>query len=121
MRDLWGLRLGVLHSEAGAGGGSEKFSTAGFSSASEAENTDSDAVSVGSRRSARSSRSEAGREKVPKLVETLALCYLGMVLMRLPVSLGELHAWATRDEMGYMRAVSIDHWFLSYFYYSDKS
>jgi RNA polymerase I-specific transcription initiation factor RRN7 len=117
VRDLWGLRLGVVHGEPGGGGGSSKFSTAGFSSTSEGENTDSDAASVFSRRS---SRSDAGREKLPKLVETLALCYLGMLLMRLPVSMGELHGWATREEMGFTRAVSDEDWFSCYCHCSDE-
>lgn len=30
---------------------------------------------------------------LPTLVETLALCYLGIVLLRLPVSMGDLHQY----------------------------
>lgn len=42
-----------------------------------------------------------------KLIDTLGLCYLGMVLMRLPVSVGQLHGWAEREEIVYMRAVCV--------------
>jgi RNA polymerase I-specific transcription initiation factor RRN7 len=47
-----------------------------------------------------------GKEKLPKLIETLGLCYLGMVLLRLPVSLGEIYKWAAEEEVIYTRAVS---------------
>jgi RNA polymerase I-specific transcription initiation factor RRN7 len=104
VRDLWGLRLGILHGEQGGDGG-EQFSSLGFSSMSEGENTDSDGKSM---ISSRSRRSELGREKTPKLIETLALCYLGTLLMRLPTSIGEIVKWASRDEIVYTRAVSYD-------------
>lgn len=111
VRDLWGLRLGVVHGERDGEG--ERFSTAGFSSAglssASEEVEDSDAMSAGSRR--------GEVKRVPKLVETLALCYLGMLLMRLPVSVGEIHAWATRDEMVFMRAVSDEDCFSGLRYY----
>lgn len=45
--------------------------------------------------------------ELPKLVETLSLCYLGMLLLRLPISLGEVFEWATRNEVLYLRAVSL--------------
>jgi RNA polymerase I-specific transcription initiation factor RRN7 len=102
VRDLWALRLGILHGEQGGGGG-EHFSSLGFSSMSEGENTDSDGKSM---ISSRSRRSELGKEKTPKLIETLALCYLGTLLVRLPTSIGEIVKWASRDEIVYTRAVS---------------
>ena len=107
VRDLWGLRLGVIQrigdGRVGYGSGT---GTMMFSSASEAEHTDSDATggkSLGSRRSRKSVTLE---ERLPRLVETLALCYLGTLLLRLPTSLGEFFKWATREEMIYNRAVS---------------
>jgi RNA polymerase I-specific transcription initiation factor RRN7 len=78
-----------------------------FSSTSEGEN-DTDGTRGGkSLASSRSRRSAAnGEERLPKLVETMGLCYLGMVLMRLNTSLGEVYKWATRDEIVFNRAAS---------------
>ncbi|CAG8960949.1 hypothetical protein HYFRA_00002487 [Hymenoscyphus fraxineus] len=99
VKDLWGLRVGKLFKAGEKSYGS--VSGTFFSSASEAENTESDGKSVSSRRSR---RSIAGEERMPKLIETLGLCYLGMLLMRLPTSLGDLFKWVTNEEMVYARA-----------------
>jgi len=78
-----------------------------FSSQSEGETDyDTDATGGRSLSSRRSKRSNVSEEKLPRLVETLGLCYLGILLLRLPTSLGEVYQWATRDEMIYTRAVS---------------
>ncbi|KAI4144159.1 MAG: hypothetical protein LQ341_002715 [Variospora aurantia] len=45
----------------------------------------------------RLSRSKA----IPKLIDSLGHCYLGMLLLRLPISLGDLH----REDVPYFRAV----------------
>lgn len=118
MRDLWGLRLGFIHRpQEERSGYSSGTGTTMFSSTSEGENTDTDGSgfkSVSSRRSKKSTKREGG-EKLPKLVETLALVYLGMLLMRLPISLGEISKWVTRDEILYNRAVS-QSWFFGRFF-----
>ncbi|KAL9058873.1 MAG: hypothetical protein Q9206_001727 [Seirophora lacunosa] len=49
----------------------------------------------------RLSRSKA----VPRLIDSLGHCYLGMILLRLPISLGDLHRWAYREDVPYFRAV----------------
>ncbi|KAL8974578.1 MAG: hypothetical protein Q9197_001199 [Variospora fuerteventurae] len=52
-----------------------------------------------------------GRERlprskaIPKLIDSLGHCYLGMLLLRLPISLGDLHRWAYREDIPYFRAV----------------
>lgn len=76
-----------------------------FSSASEGDNTDTDGVthrSIGSRRSKKSAVTE---EKLPRLVETLALCYLGTLLLKIPVTVEDFHRWALQDRITYNRAV----------------
>ncbi|KIN08406.1 hypothetical protein OIDMADRAFT_100192 [Oidiodendron maius Zn] len=105
VRDLWGLRLAILHRNQGDAG-LERFSSTGFSSTSGGETTDSDGKSL---ISSRSRRAEIGREHMPKLIETLALCYLGTLLLRLPTSMGEMLNWAARDEMVYARAFNISY------------
>lgn len=111
VRDLWELRVRLLwgdkNDEEGYGSG-----TLAFSSTSEGELTDTDGgLSTASKWSRLSNRKEKG--SLPKLIETLALCYLGILLMRLPTSLGELFKWVTTDEMIYNRAVSDDPLFAS--------
>jgi RNA polymerase I-specific transcription initiation factor RRN7 len=108
VRDLWSLRLGILHKErderSGYGSGT---GTMMFSSTGESDNTDTDGTgfkSLGSRSTRRSVKVRG--EKLPKLIETLGLCYLGMLLLKLPTSLGEIVKWATREEIVYARAVS---------------
>ena len=110
VRDLWSLRLNFIHRPRDeASGYSSGTSTMMYSSVSEGGNSDTDGSgfrSTSSRRSRRSRKSVTSDEDLPKLIESLALCYLGMVLMRLPASLGELYKWVIEDELVYNRAVS---------------
>lgn len=105
VRDLWGLRIRLLHGEKDDDGGYGS-GTVGFSSTSEGENTDTDGNMSRSSKWSRRSRGKK-REVLPKLIETLALCYLGILLLRLPTSLGEIFEWASTEEMVYTRAVSL--------------
>jgi RNA polymerase I-specific transcription initiation factor RRN7 len=103
VRDLWDLRLRVLH---GIGDERTEYGTE-FGSTTEGETTDTDATGWKSLASSIMSRKRAEKTKklLPKLVETLAFNYLGVLLLRLPISLGAIIRWATRDEMLYTRAV----------------
>jgi RNA polymerase I-specific transcription initiation factor RRN7 len=105
IRDLWNLRIRNLQHSLDEKNcyGSDML---GFSSTSEGEATETDGtegISIVGRRSVRD------RTKLPRLVETLALCYLGIVLMRLPTSLGEMYKWAEKDDLIFIRAVC--EWF----------
>lgn len=107
VRDLWALRIRVLPilKDDKAGYGSVT-STTMFSSQSEGENTDTDATtrrSLGSRKSSKHRRIE---EQLPTLIQTLSISYLAMLLLKLPVSLGDVYKWATQDRLLYTRAVS---------------
>lgn len=42
---------------------------------------------------------------MPSLMDSLALCYLGMILLRLPVSVGDLYRWAIREDVPFIRAI----------------
>lgn len=101
VKDLWELRIRDLSvskdEKSGYGSGT---GTVMFSSASEGENTD---TTVGTRKSR---KDRSGAEKLPKLIETLAICYLGMLLLRIPVSLGDIYRWASQDRLVYTRAVT---------------
>ncbi|CAD6443553.1 57851537-36f7-48e2-993b-0d246bfdb062-CDS [Sclerotinia trifoliorum] len=103
VRDLWELRLRVLQ---GSGDVRSEYGTE-FGSTTEGDDTDTDGTGYRSTTSTIMSRKRASRVKknLPKLIETLGFCYLGILLLRLPTSLGEIYKWATRDEIIYTRAV----------------
>lgn len=57
---------------------------------------------------------DGGRKKskglakpMPTLIQTLGLLYLGMILLRLPISMGEVHRWALREDIPYVRAIRL--------------
>ncbi|KAH8597253.1 hypothetical protein B0O99DRAFT_618376 [Bisporella sp. PMI_857] len=103
VRDLWSLRARISYGEKDEEGYTSRTGTIGFSSTSEGENSDGAASFTSSRWSRRTSGK--GRERLPKLIETLGTCYLGTLLLRLPTSLGEIYRWAARDEIIYTRAI----------------
>ncbi|KAK2872060.1 hypothetical protein FQN49_002593 [Arthroderma sp. PD_2] len=41
----------------------------------------------------------------PRVIDSLALCYLGILLLRLPVSVGYMQKWITEDEIPFLRPV----------------
>lgn len=101
IRDLWAVRIrnirGVGEDERDARDGS------GFSSTSEGE-TEGEDDGVGMEMSRR--HRKIAREKgLPRLIESLALCYMAMLLLRLPVAVGDLQKWAEQHEIPYFRVV----------------
>ncbi|KAI1817500.1 hypothetical protein GGS20DRAFT_532466 [Poronia punctata] len=44
------------------------------------------------------------RWKVPKLIDTLALCYIGSLVKRLPVTTGDFHRWAQKGDLEFLSA-----------------
>lgn len=104
MRDLWGLRVGVIWKDSDKISQSA-FSSQVFSSQSEGETSATEATDA---KSLSSKRSRVGMtERMPGLRETLAFCYLGLLILRIPVGLGEVWKWATRDEIVFSRAVCL--------------
>lgn len=107
VRDLWGLRVSLVHkNDDRSGYGSGTGTTPMFSSMSEGESTDTDGTRAKGFASSKSRRSGVNEERLPRLIETLGLCYVAMLLMRMPTSLGEVYKWVTHEEIIYSRAVS---------------
>lgn len=125
VRDLWDLRVrslaGLRRADDGAGdsgtpgtpgGSSGRGSGSGSGRESEprvyyshGETGTSTAASAVSK--TRSWDSDLGEPRtLPKLADTLALCYLGCLLLRLPVRVGDLFRWAKRRQILYLGAVS---------------
>ncbi|KAI1272571.1 hypothetical protein F5Y07DRAFT_379532 [Xylaria sp. FL0933] len=46
------------------------------------------------------------RWKLPKLIDTLALCYLACLVRRLPVSAGDFHSWAQKGDLEFLSALN---------------
>lgn len=106
VRDLWSVRLRGVKSlgEEGVGaGGSE---TVGFSSQSEWERTGTDTDGMeSSGRAGRRNIKKARLEGLPRLIDSLGLCYLGTLLMRLPITLGDFYRWAEQEDIIFVRVV----------------
>lgn len=81
IKDLWSLRLQLLKSKTDTTSDEDEL----FSSQPQSETEiDDEREGIG--------RKWKVREKeMPRLIESLGLCYLGMILLRLPVSIGAMH------------------------------
>ena len=83
VKDLFALRLKLLESKTGATSDEDTV----FSSQPQSE-TETKDKHHGFKRKWKTSE-----EGMPTLIETLGLCYLGMILLRLPISIGDLHRY----------------------------
>jgi RNA polymerase I-specific transcription initiation factor RRN7 len=99
VRDLWALRIRAVK------GLGEEFegdgASTGFSSTSEGETEVEDGVGIEMRRRLKKLARAKG---LPKLIETLAMCYSAVLLMRLPVTVGDMFAWVGQPGFPYLRA-----------------
>lgn len=86
VRDLWALRSQLLKGKTEEATDTENESRM-FSSLAEAEEGTEPEDGMGTVRGA----SKGVGKDVPTLVDTLGLCYLAMLLLRLPVCVGNLH------------------------------
>lgn len=103
-RALWAVRLrGVKGLEDGDGVESQ----GGFSSTSQSEGeSDAEGLKKLGKRMERRLKKVARDKGIPKLLETVGIVYLALVLMREPISLGDLNRWMTKEGFPYFRVVS---------------
>lgn len=127
VRDLWALQLNkvsttvpgmansALSREEGPDG--EDFiaggsSTTGWSSQSEYLYTSDEDSQTSTIRSNTPRIRRRRRRKVPKandrprLIVSVGLCYLGLVLLGVAISLGDLHRWIEEQGLVYLRAIN---------------
>ncbi|CAK7262857.1 hypothetical protein SEPCBS57363_000258 [Sporothrix epigloea] len=99
----------------GTTSGSESEGRTIYSSQPDTSDADGGYNSSESRVSQRRPRSRSARRwqsapderwNVPSIIETLALCYLGGVLLQLPYRIGDFYRWAKNDQIPYLEAVS---------------
>lgn len=94
--DLWALRILQLEPQiseiSGQESQSQAFSATQSESESEMENS-------------RLPSHEKKLKATPTLLDTLALCYLGIMTLRLSVTPGDIRGWVVDQKMPYMRAI----------------
>lgn len=105
VRDLWDLRIRGYSSNTMESNASdtqlEMFSSQPTSTDEEKN------LSWNLRTRAQSWDPERGSDwPMPRLPETIATCYLGCLLLRIPTRLGDLYTWVSNGNMPYLRAVS---------------
>ena len=104
VRALWAVRLRAVK---GLDDGDGAESQGGFSSTSQSEGgSDAEGLKKLGVRMERRLKKVARDKGVPKLLETVGIIYLALVLMREPISLGDLNPWMTKEGFPYFRVVS---------------
>lgn len=102
MKDLWALRLQKVQTRIAyeSETDTEAPSSQVFSSQSESEATSAS-------RSTRRSRKQKERvhEGAPRLLETVALCYIGVLFLRIPVTIADMHRWVNDGQLLYYRTI----------------
>jgi RNA polymerase I-specific transcription initiation factor RRN7 len=114
VRDLWDLRIrgfsGLTAAKDEGKVDSESQSSSQmtyFSSQSEHELSSNDGSAPGSSSSSTKIKDwSSERWALPKIVDTLALIYLGCLALGEPVRVGDIYRWAKTNQMPYLDAVS---------------
>ncbi|KAI1498637.1 hypothetical protein F5X99DRAFT_431525 [Biscogniauxia marginata] len=77
-----------------------------FSSQSDSDEASSSAAELEDAATASTWAPDAARKrwKLPKLIDLLALCYLGCLVRRLPVTTGDFHRWAQKGDIDFLAA-----------------
>ena len=102
VRDLWTLRLQKLL-------GARNTVTTTVTDSFEYLSSDADVDNAQSTASGRVKRKLLRRNKrslrPPGLMATLALCYLAAIMLRIPISLGDIHKWVDSQDIPYTLAL----------------
>ncbi|KAF2279279.1 uncharacterized protein EI97DRAFT_430374 [Westerdykella ornata] len=94
--DLWALRILQLENQIGE---SQQYE-------SESQNfSASENESELERETVKSRHREKKLKTTPTLLDSLALCYLGISTLRLPITTGDIYDWITNGQMPYKRAI----------------
>jgi len=110
VRDLWDLRTrggGLAVGEETQQETGQDEGLAMFSSQPTVEEKSQDKTTKTQQTRAQSwNPEETSQWPMPNLNDTLALCYLGCLLLRIPTTIGELCLWANTGRIAYKRSVS---------------
>ncbi len=97
IRDLWTFRLQKFAHKVKDDFDSETQSQMFSSQEDTATDTDHDGL--------KKTRRGKSLASAPRLIDTLSLCYLGLLLLRLPVSVGDIHRWVNSEDLIYYGAI----------------
>lgn len=102
--DLWTVRIAQFGDKiASEESGTESQSRSRIYSTQDTTDTDTTDTERGLRKTPKErDRKLAG---APNLYDCLALCYLGILTLRLPITPGDMHAWITDGKLEYRRAI----------------
>jgi RNA polymerase I-specific transcription initiation factor RRN7 len=98
VQDLWALR--ILQFEAKTTSQRQEFDSSQAVPATESD-TDADTNPSGLE-----SRKERLKD-TPNVLDSLVLCYLGMITLRLTITPGDIYTWTTSGKLAYRRAIKL--------------
>lgn len=121
VRALWSLRVrnlplresgeGARRRKGDDGAESDGYASSGIPMSSQSggttgESSDFDSSDAATTATTATWAPDAGRRwKLPKLVDTLALCYLGCLVRRLPATTADFCGWAQKGDIDFLAAV----------------
>ncbi|PWW73115.1 hypothetical protein C7212DRAFT_359489 [Tuber magnatum] len=94
------------------GAGDVGSSSAGYSSQSSYLYTSDDSQSTAQSRNSQSTQRKRRKRRVPKaadrpkLIGSVGICYLGLIVLGVSVSLGDIHRWVEEQGIVYLRAIN---------------
>lgn len=98
IRDIWTLRLQMIQDlvveQDGEGTASQMFSSQSEGGQSDTDTAVEAATSI-----------PKLQKRIPRLVESLGICYLCFVLLRIPISTGDLRDWVEGEKLVYIHAL----------------
>ncbi|KAL9042161.1 MAG: hypothetical protein Q9214_003866, partial [Letrouitia sp. 1 TL-2023] len=97
VKDLWALRLQMLKKLMKEAAEEETL----FGSQDQAQG------GAGSQKTSTPTSGIIESQGSPTLLQSLAICQLGIILLRLPVSVGDLCRWVAREDVPYIRAIRL--------------
>jgi len=100
VRDLWLLRLQMMEELLESPNDQGKVSRL-FSSQSEGDQSEDDEDGLVPQSISKM------QKRIPRLVETLGICYLSLLLLRLPISMGDIRDWVESEELVYIHAIQV--------------
>ncbi|KAJ4314959.1 hypothetical protein N0V94_006188 [Neodidymelliopsis sp. IMI 364377] len=100
--DLWALRIAQFGDRIASDNRADSQSQSQVFSTLETDDSETDDKKG-------TFRTPKGRDKklsgVPTLLDCLALCYLGILTLRLPITPGDIYHWVTEGNLAYRRAI----------------
>ena len=102
--DLWALRIAQFGDRIASDNRADSQSQSQVFSTLETDDSETDDARA-------NSGTPKGRDKklgsVPNLLDCLALCYLGILTLRLPITPGDIYHWVTEGRLAYRGAIKL--------------